>query len=404
MNKKFLIDKKYLKISIYAFVVLALLIILDKAVGNFMSFSAAAAKIGSAFIAVVSPFLCGFFIAFFLNPIVRLIENKILLKSAYFSKHQSLARTLSILIAFTLVIGLIVWIILYFVPELYESVNSFILNFNQNITSLQNFYRNFFDQIEAIDSADVLKILNSVYDYFLGHEIDIPEMTTIVLERTMQTVSFLVNIFVGTFIAFYMLADKERFSGRIKKTLHVIFGKEKAEKIVYNSGRIQNIFEVFIIGKTIDSSIIGLLCFIVMTILNLPYKGIISLIVGVTNMIPYFGPFIGYIPSTLIMLLSYPTKAGITLLALIIIQIFDGNYLGPKILGASTGLSPVLVIFSIVIGGAVAGPLGMFLGVPILASIRLFFAEFIDSKYENIKNPKPSSEEEDSEQDISDYD
>lgn len=384
MNKKFLFDKKYLKISIYAFTVAALLILLEKSVGNLTDFLIAFSHIKKHVLTVVSPFLCGFFIAFFLNPMVRSLENGVLLKSAYFKKHKASARNISILSTFIVVIGFISWILIYFVPELYNSVNSFILNFNQNITSLQNFYRNFFDQIEAIDSADVLKILDAVYKYFVGHTGNIPEITNFVLDRAIQTITLFVNLFIGMFIAFYMLSEKERFAERLKKSLHVFFGRKKAKAVILSSSRIQKTFEVFIVGKAIDSSIIGVICFIALSFLHLPYKGIISVIVGVTNMIPYFGPFIGYIPSTLIMLLSDPEKAGITLITLIIIQIFDGNFLGPKILGASTGMSPVWVIFSIVIGGALGGPLGMFLGVPIFASLRLFITEYIDAKYDGI--------------------
>lgn len=403
MNKKFLFDKKYLKISVYAFSVMALLILLDKAMGNLSGFLTAFSHIKKTVLTVISPFLCGFFIAFFLNPIVRSFENGVLLKSSYFKKHKSLARNISILSTFVIVIGFIAWILIYFVPELYNSINSFILNFNQNITSLQNFYRNFFDQIEAIDSADVLKILDAVYKYFIGHAGNIPEITNFVLDRAIQTITLFINLFIGMFIAFYMLSEKERFAERFKKTLHVFLGKKKAEAVIFSSSRVQKTFEVFIVGKAVDSSIIGIICFIALSFFHLPYKGIISVVVGVTNMIPYFGPFIGYIPSTLIMLLSDPTKAGITLIVLIIIQIFDGNFLGPKILGASTGMGPVWVIFSIVIGGALGGPLGMFLGVPVFASFRLFITEYIDAKYDGIDLAEEIVKK-DTENDTTEYD
>lgn len=384
MNKKFFVDKKYLKISLYAFVVLALLIILEKATGNVGSFFSTAGAIKNSILSVVSPFLWGLFFAFFLNPIVRFLENKIFLKTAYFQKRKKFSRNISIIITFAAVIGFISWIIIYFVPELFDSINNFVVNLNKNISSLQTFYRNFFDQIEAIDSADALKVLNAIYNYFIGRTADIPQITAVLLDRTIYTITIAIQIFVGIFIAFYMLSEKEHFAQRAKKITVVLFGSKRADGVIKDAGRIRNIFETFVIGKSLDSTIIGIICFIAMTLLDLPYKGIISVIVGVTNMIPYFGPFIGYIPSTLIMLLSDPTKAGITLLTLIIIQIFDGNYLGPKILGASVGISPVWIIFSIVVGGAVAGPIGMFLGVPIFASIRLFIVEFIDKKYDSI--------------------
>ena len=135
------------------------------------------------------------------------------------------------------------------------------------------------------------------------------------------------------------------------------------------------------ICKTIDSLIIGILCFLGLTIMKMPFSVMISVIVGVTNMIPYFGPFIGAIPSILIVLLISPIKAVWVAIFILILQQLDGNVIGPKILGISTGMSALWIIFSVTIGGALAGPVGMLLGVPICASIKLFFGETVNQAY-----------------------
>lgn len=130
------------------------------------------------------------------------------------------------------------------------------------------------------------------------------------------------------------------------------------------------LFSSFIIGKALDSTIIGCLCFVLMSILQLPYAVLISVIVGITNMIPYFGPFIGAIPGALILLLISPVKSMIFVVLILVLQQFDGLILGPKILGDSTGLKPLWIIIAITIGGSIGGVLGMFLGVPVVAFLR----------------------------------
>ena len=142
------------------------------------------------------------------------------------------------------------------------------------------------------------------------------------------------------------------------------------------------LFSSFIIGKAIDSLIIGLLCFVIMSLCQLPYAVLISAIVGVTNMIPYFGPFIGAVPGVLIMLLVSPIKALIFAILILVLQQFDGLILGPKILGDSTGLKPLWIIFAITIGGSIAGVLGMFLGVPVIAVLRYLLNRFLQYRLE----------------------
>jgi len=145
---------------------------------------------------------------------------------------------------------------------------------------------------------------------------------------------------------------------------------------------VNKIFQNFIVGKAVDSLIIGILAFIGFTLLNAPFPLILSLIVGVTNMIPYFGPFIGAIPAGVMTFLVSPTLAVWVLLFILALQQFDGNFLGPKILGNSLDISPIWIILAVVLGGALMGPVGMFIGVPILATMKMFLTESINRKYE----------------------
>ena len=186
---------------------------------------------------------------------------------------------------------------------------------------------------------------------------------------------------MAIFIAFYMLYDKERFAKKAEKTVFAISEEEKAARFLQNAERIHHIFNDFIVGKAIDSLIIGILALIGMNIIKAPYPLILALVIGVTNMIPYFGPFIGAIPAILITLLIDPPRAIAVGIFILILQQFDGNILGPKILGDSVDLSPLWIILAVMIGGAVMGPLGMFIGVPIFATVKVFGGEYINRLY-----------------------
>ena len=187
---------------------------------------------------------------------------------------------------------------------------------------------------------------------------------------------------MAIFIAFYMLFDKERFGRKMHTGVYAFASEEKAERVFLNANRIHHIFQDFIVGKAIDSLIIGILAFIGLTFIQAPFPLILALIIGVTNMIPYFGPFIGAIPAIFITLLINPPLAIAVGIFILILQQFDGNILGPKILGDSLDLSPLWIILAVVVGGATMGPVGMFIGVPIFATIKTFGGEYILRKYE----------------------
>lgn len=247
----------------------------------------------------------------------------------------------------------------------------------------------FFNSVSFVDSKDVLDLLDIIMKPIVDYTADIPKVASDLIDGTLPallsgTVNFassLLRILIGVFVGFYMLSGKEGFADGMKKILYALFNKEKTTSFIANTARINRLFQNFIVGKAIDSIIIGILCIIIMKLINAPYAALISVIVGITNMIPYFGPFIGAIPSIFIVLLTEPSLAIWVALVILVLQQFDGIVLGPKILGVSTGMAPVWIIFSITIGGALMGPLGMFIGVPIFASIKMFFGEYVDKKY-----------------------
>ncbi len=374
-------DKRYFKISVYALAVIGLSIILEKALGNPTGILKYLGNLKDTLFQVISPFIYGFFIAYFLNPLVRTIENKFFSKFSFFSNKAKLSRGTAVFISISAIIGIIIWIGIFFLPKTVESIGIFINNLPANLKALRDYGLTLLAETNIIDMAQVNESLIELYERFVNVSKDLPRIIQTVLGSTYLAASTLIKVIMGIFIAFYMLYEKEVFAVNFKKAVYALTSDKKADRFFYNCKRINTIFEKFIVGKALDSLIIGILCFIVTSLFKLPYAGIISVIVGVTNMIPYFGPFIGGTPAVLIILIVLPNKAFLMFLIILIIQQFDGNFLGPKILGASIGISPLWIILAIVVGGAVAGPLGMFLGVPVLGSLRIFLNEYIDKKY-----------------------
>lgn len=384
--KKFSFDKKYLKISIYVFIVISLLIILAKTVDNLSGVLVSIVAFLKNAQKIISPFIYGFCIAYLVNPLVGFIEKK--LEKIIESKR--ILRNTSIFITYVIVLGCIFLIMNYFIPEIMLNVSNFINTLPQNVSSLEKNVYAFFDQISFIDSKDVMEVLNKIFEPIAKSMENIPLMVskyfngtlTFLVSGTFNIASRFINIILGIVISFYLLAGKENFIAYLKKIIYAFFKETKVTSLIYNIRRVDDIFKNFIVGKTIDSTIIGILCFIGLNILNTPFIILISVIVGITNMIPYFGPFIGGIPAVFIVLLTMPSKALWVAIFILILQQFDGIILGPKILGQTVGINPIWIILSITIGGAILGPLGMFLGVPVFASIKLFFCEHVDKKYD----------------------
>ena len=344
-------DKLLAKICIYAFILLAALILFEKVIGNLPNIGSSIAKATNYLNTLTAPFLMGFAIAYVMNPFLNFFEKIFKKSGAFFQNHVKITRILSILINYVIIIGGTVWIVIYLVPEVRDSIITFATN------------------VTAYSDAMNVRIQNA------------PELLETIAVNVYGFGRITIQFIMAIFIAFYMLLDKERFSLKAKKGIYTFFPKEKADVILRSAIRTHHIFQNFIVGKAVDSLIIGILAFIGLNLMKAPYPLILSLIIGVTNMIPYFGPFIGAIPAILITLLIDPPLAIAVGIFVLILQQFDGNYLGPKILGNSVDLNPLWIILAVLIGGAFMGPVGMFVGVPVFATIKTFASEYVNRKY-----------------------
>ena len=222
-------------------------------------------------------------------------------------------------------------------------------------------------QLEELTSNKLIPQLNDI----------VQSVSTKVFSSVLNILMMAWNFFIGLIIALYLLLSKELFAGQGKKIIYALFEEETANAAIRNVRFVHRTFGGFISGKLVDSLIIGMLCFIGMTLLNLPYPLLISLIIGVTNIIPFFGPFIGAIPSILLILLVNPMQALYFAIFVFALQQFDGNILGPKILGDKTGLSSFWVIFAITLFGGYWGFIGMAIGVPLFAVLYAAWKGFI---------------------------
>ncbi len=381
-------DKFYFKIAVYVFTVLAATVLFEKVIGNLPAIGGSIYSFFALLQTICLPFLLGFMIAYILNPFINFFERHTKKNNSWFEKHATATRTIAILLIYTIVIGGMIWIVIYLIPEVKSSVITFTKQLPMYITTLNEKIEQLFAQIDFIDGEDVNNLINQLLQPLLGASQDMSlasENMSLIVETIIGNVFSMgraaFNTIMAIFIAFYMLFDKESFKSQMKKITYALTSDATAKRIFYNGNRIHNIFQSFIVGKALDSLIIGILAFVGLSIIKAPLVLVLSLIIGVTNMIPYFGPFLGGIPAVILTLLISPLHAVWVGLFILALQQFDGNFLGPKILGNSLDVSPLWIILAVIIGGALIGPLGMFVGVPIFAAIKMFCNEYIDRRY-----------------------
>ncbi|WP_317854065.1 AI-2E family transporter [Chakrabartyella piscis] len=375
------IDTQYTKIGFYIFLVAAAVILFEKVVGNLPDLSEKTTAFLQASARIGSPFIIGFALAYLLNPSMKFFERNLLKIHPILHHHRKPVRSFCILLNYLIFFGGITWIILYLVPELKDSFLTFIPQLPTYVEDLSYTISHFFDQIDFIDSKDVESTLAYIFSPLFNAFENLPTLVSGILTNLYSVGKITFDVIMAIFISFYMLLEKELFAKQGKKIVMALTSREKSGHILHTIGRINIIFQKFIVGKAFDSLIVWLICLVGFTLLNVPYTLVFSLILGVTNMIPYFGPFIGAIPVCLIILLINPVTAIWVIIFVIILQQFDGYYLGPKILGDSLDLSPIWIILAVVLGGSLGGAVGMFLGVPILATVKMFFSEYITKKY-----------------------
>lgn len=317
---------------------------------------------------IISPFVFALIIAYMLNPLVKFIEKKFNLK-----------RGLSILATYLIVLGILALSSLYIFPKLYYSILDIINNIPTISKTLQQWFNDFL-QNEHIQNLMTSGVIN------VDTNLVIPKISTIamsslnmLISTTLSFTNYFIKLIFGFLIAIYVLFDKERICEFFLKLIYVIL-KEKRANILMDIGRNLNTMIGNYIGiKAIDSLIIGILAFIGLSIIGSEYVLLLTVIVGVTNMIPYLGALVCIVLSFLINVFVSPVLAVIVAGYLFALHQFDAWFLDPKLVGGKVGLTPLAVLFGVVLGGGFYGILGMLLASPVMSVIKLYLTRFLDS-------------------------
>lgn len=319
------------------------------------------------------PFFWAFGFAYLINPIMVFIGEKFKLK-------RNMSMALSYLI---LIIGLSIGIA-FIVPVISNSIYDIGKNAPEYAESVERFVDLKMSEFPILEQLNVPQEPDSKDITKIGSAIDkitqiLSGMLSNLLLGIVGVTSNIFKVVIGLIISIYMLKDKELFIRGIKKMLFSFLDRDFAEKLCHIGVETNIMFSKYFIGKIIDSAIIAVICYAGMFLIKAPYPTLMALIIGVTNMIPFFGPFIGAVPAVLITLFTIPQKAIWVVAFIFLLQQFDGYVLGPKILGDSVGLSPFWIILAIIVGGGLFGVLGMLIAVPITALMRNAFIEFMNA-------------------------
>ena len=385
--KDFKWDSKYLYAGVTALLVILCCIVFYMIFQRLEFISAALMN----FLKILSPFIWGAVIAYLLCPMMKFFQHNLFgpLSERVAKKERArfaIARTLSvvtsIIVALTLVSSL-VWLI---APRFYESIRSiimalpdYLISMNQRLLDLLADYPEIEAQVQEIVDKLYRNLTNWLSNDLQPQLQSMQNLVDIISSSLKIVFSTLMDLFIGIIVSCYLLYNKEKFGGQIKRILYSLMPVEQVESVLRSLAFIDRVFMGFLGGKLVDSAIIGVLCYIGCSLLNIPYATLIAVIVGVTNVIPYFGPFIGAVPSAFFVLMVDPFKCLIFLVFILALQQFDGNILGPHILGNSVGISGFWVMFAIIVGSGLFGFMGMLVGVPVFVILSTGFNYLVET-------------------------
>ena len=328
----------------------------------------------ASFIGTLMPFLLGILFAVILQPLRNTIEHKFLVK---LNIRQRTKRKIAA--GLTMVIFILCFISFFavLIPQLADSISGFIANMDTYFASLNRLIGSIhLDDPDVTASLQklVLSFSNDLYQWLLGAQGGLSQ----IVSYSVSVVQNIINFFIGLIITIYLLADEEKFVKQMKKVLYTLLSEKHADKVMFVGRLTGRMFNRFVFGQAMDSLVVGCVCWLGCTILKIPYAVLIGFVVGVTNMIPIFGPFIGAVPCTIILLLVKPFAALEFVVFILILQQIDGNVVAPHILGDSLGLPALWVMFAIIAGGSLFGIVGMFLGVPLFSVVYCLVKEAVD--------------------------
>lgn len=342
----------------------------------------------------VMPFLIGFGLALLLLPVVNKVEwlfNRLIFRK---KPHPKLNRGLSTAVAVLLLLAILAGFFAIMLPQLITSIKSILQYITNFVAVNQDRIKEFLLKYEflSIEGEKLVIAWENIVSQTMNYtSFVLNYVKAIALGVSSGVYSVVIHFVVGVIAAIYLLIDKETFCSQVKKLCYACFKPSTCETLIYWTRRAHRIFAGFITGKILDSAIIGVICYVCMLIFRIEYPLLISVIIGVTNIIPFFGPFIGAVPSILVLLLVNPLSALWFVVFIIVLQQLDGNLIGPFILGDYVGVSAFWIMISIVIGSGLFGFAGMLLGVPVFATVYAIVRSVVDVRLKRKRLPVPSA-------------
>ena len=379
--------KKYIVIALVTFVTFCCCILFFFFIYRYNGFTAYWQKI----MGILQPIIMGFIVAYLLNPVMVFLEGHLLkyLRQRRMDekKAKRMARSLGT-IGSILFLLLVIFLLLYMmIPELIRSIQNMTVNLPAEFKEFEQWMESVFnEESQLTEWLKALGIdLTEIGDYMetLLQKQILPQVKTYlsylasITTGVISALKMLFNFVIGLVIAVYLLIGKETFVGQGKKIVYAVLPSKYGNVVIHTMRITNQMLGGFVSGKILDSVIIGVICYVGLMILGMPYSLLVAVIVGVTNVIPFFGPFIGAVPSFILIALAEPVKGLYFLIFVLALQQVDGNIIGPKILGDSTGLSSFWVVFAILVGGGLFGFMGMLLGVPTFAVIYYLIREAV---------------------------
>ena len=378
--------RRYVYWGVTAFVVTALVVALIFLIINWDK----AKGLMSLLKGILAPIIYGAVFAYLLTPIYNRVSEKTKDLAAKMKlqekSRESLGRIAGTVVSLVVLIAVVIGLISMLIPQLIESIRGIIEALPSSVANLEQWLEHLFANNPEME-ASVMEYYSQGMEWmrnWLTNDL-IPNMYNILSGLSsgiMSAVNMLMDLLIGLIVMVYLLNMKGTLLTQVKMIIYGLFPLKAANKVIEECRYVHFVFGGFIIGKLLDSLIIGIMCFVLLNFMKMPYVLLVSVIVGVTNIIPFFGPFIGAIPSAFLILLASPRQCLYFIIFIFLLQQFDGNILGPKILGDSTGLSSFWVLFSILLFGGLFGFVGMIIGVPTFAVIYRLTRELTTSLLE----------------------
>lgn len=368
-------NNKYATIAIYAFLVICGSILLYLGISQMSTIKSSI----SDFMGTLQPFIIGGALAYLLNFILRFYEDCILSHEAFNKLKKSGKRGIGLLLTY-ITASIITYLFIQFVlPQLMDSIIGLVNNIPEYVNDVTKFTNDIVDNLNL--QPEYINLITDKFGEAITYIITIlSNLVPVIGNFVVGATSSILNIIIGIIVSIYILIDKEKFMALGKKIVYALCSEGKAKFILRLATQSNMTFSRFIGGKILDSFIIGVLTFIILSIFKMPYILLISVIIGVTNIIPFFGPFIGGIPAAIIILFVSPIQALWFVIIIIVIQQIDGNIIGPKILGDSIGISAFWILFSLLVAAKFMGFVGMVVGVPLFAIFYSIIKEIIENK------------------------